>query len=298
MISSAPSRDQFLHSGPLETLAGMTGGGSFRAEVNAEAAFDRLGRELSGYYRVGVEKDPSDLDGQGAAHEGAGVARRRDRAGARDLRRAHLRGSRLGRAPGVGARCAGPGDRLGLRVTSYLAADPGRRVAPQARDAGEASRLQPGRGDVPGRRARHGGKEESWPATSRSARPTGRVSCRSRRTSRVPPGSYIVRLAVMDGAGRVGSVDHRVEARDVRARGAVRDRARARARARPWRQRPARRARRRADRTNGWRSKSGSKATAAQVGVPEVVFEIAATADGPALVKLPAALSPGSREAR
>jgi tetratricopeptide (TPR) repeat protein len=32
---------------------------------------------------------------------------------------------------------------------------------------------------------------------------------------RVPPGSYIVRLAVQDGAGRVGSVDHRVDARAV-----------------------------------------------------------------------------------
>ena len=43
-------------------LASMTGGGSFRAEVNAEAAFERLGRELAGYYRLGVEKDPADQD--------------------------------------------------------------------------------------------------------------------------------------------------------------------------------------------------------------------------------------------
>lgn len=32
---------------------------------------------------------------------------------------------------------------------------------------------------------------------------------------RVPPGTYMVRLAVMDGAGRVGSVDHLVDARPV-----------------------------------------------------------------------------------
>ena len=31
----------------------------------------------------------------------------------------------------------------------------------------------------------------------------------------VPPGSYIVRLGIMDGAGRVGSVDHRAEVKDV-----------------------------------------------------------------------------------
>ena len=44
----------------------MTGGGSFRAEVNAEAAFERLGRELSGYYRIGVEKDPADRTAKAA----------------------------------------------------------------------------------------------------------------------------------------------------------------------------------------------------------------------------------------
>ena len=38
----------------------MTGGGWYRAEVGAEAAFERLGRELSGYYRVGDRGDPSD----------------------------------------------------------------------------------------------------------------------------------------------------------------------------------------------------------------------------------------------
>ncbi len=31
----------------------------------------------------------------------------------------------------------------------------------------------------------------------------------------VPPGSYIVRIGVIDSAGRVGSVDHRVDVRDV-----------------------------------------------------------------------------------
>ena len=58
MMSS--SMDQYLFLTPLETLAGMTGGGSFRGEVNAEGVFDRLARELAGYYRIGVERDPTD----------------------------------------------------------------------------------------------------------------------------------------------------------------------------------------------------------------------------------------------
>src|SRR5688572_9967233 len=65
MITSTPANDSYLHSGPLDTLASMTGGASYRAEVGAEAVFDRLGRELSGFYRIGVEKDPTDGDARG-----------------------------------------------------------------------------------------------------------------------------------------------------------------------------------------------------------------------------------------
>ncbi len=42
-MTSTPLADNYLYSGPLETLAAMTGGGSFRAEVGAESAFERLG---------------------------------------------------------------------------------------------------------------------------------------------------------------------------------------------------------------------------------------------------------------
>jgi VWFA-related protein len=59
-ISNTGFRDQQILASPLETLASMTGGGTFRAEVNADAAFERLRRELGGYYRIGVERDPGD----------------------------------------------------------------------------------------------------------------------------------------------------------------------------------------------------------------------------------------------
>ena len=38
-------------------------------------------------------------------------------------------------------------------------------------------------------------------------------------TANVPvaPGGYVIRVALIDGAGRVGSVDHRVEARRSRS---------------------------------------------------------------------------------
>ena len=59
----------------------MTGGSSYRAEVGADAVFERLSRELSGFYRLGVEKDASRRRRQGAADESAGRADRRARYG-------------------------------------------------------------------------------------------------------------------------------------------------------------------------------------------------------------------------
>ena len=61
MMTSTPLADNYLHSGPLETLAAHDRRQDrIRAEVGAEAVFERLGRELAGYYRIGIEKDPSD----------------------------------------------------------------------------------------------------------------------------------------------------------------------------------------------------------------------------------------------
>jgi hypothetical protein len=64
----------------------MTGGGSFRAEVAAESAFERLGG-AGGYYRIGIEKIRVRTPRAGVK---AGAARQCN-AGPRHLRRAHLR---------------------------------------------------------------------------------------------------------------------------------------------------------------------------------------------------------------
>ena len=190
----------------------MTGGGSFRAEVGAEAVFERLGRELSGYYRIGVEKDADRRRRQGPADEGAGRADGRDRARPRDLRRAHLRGSRLGGAAGLRARGADPGDRpSALRVTSYLAADPDDPTRVKIILSGEASRLDPGEAtvqllvrDLEGKKLLAGEQPIGEPRGDGLAFSANVPSRRAATSS----GS-----AVIDGAGRVGSVDHRVDAR-------------------------------------------------------------------------------------
>ena len=294
MISSAPSRDQFLHSGPLETLAGMTGGGTFRAEVNAEAVFDRLGRELSGFYRLGVEKDPSDHLETKARHMKVQVSRSGMTVRAREMFDVRTYEDRDWAARLASALDAPiPATGVGLRVTSYLAADPEDGSRLKLVIAGEASRLQPGEvtfqlvlRDMEGKKILSGDQ------------PLGDVvgSVLPFTTSiPVAPGSYIVRLAVMDGAGRVGSVDHRFEARYVplgafSAAGPVLVRVPTVADGDPLVALDGVQQDERLALEVGFEGTSGAAA------VPEVVFEIAATADGPALVSLPAALSRGSRD--
>jgi VWFA-related protein len=293
MISSAPSRDQFLHSGPLETLAGMTGGGTFRAEVNAEAVFDRLGRELAGFYRIGVEKDPSDLDATKARRMKVQVSR-----GGATVRSREIFDVRTYEDRDWAARLASaldapiPATAVGLRVTSYLTADPDDATRLKLVIAGEASRLQPGEAtfqlvvrDLEGKKILSG--EQPLGDATGSVLPF---------STSIPlaPGSYIVRLAVMDAAGRVGSVDHRAEARHVAlgalaATGPVLVRVPTGADAAPLVALDG------VQQDERLALEVALEGISGQAAVPDVVFEIA-TAGGPALVSMPAALSRGSRD--
>jgi hypothetical protein len=64
-ISLSPRSDRTLFSWPLENLAGVTGGRAYSAEVGAETIFDRLAGEFASYYRIGVEKNASDVGANG-----------------------------------------------------------------------------------------------------------------------------------------------------------------------------------------------------------------------------------------
>ena len=109
LMTSAPLADQHLQAWALETLASMTGGASFRVPVGADGPFDRLTRELTGYYRLGVERAPEDRDGKGRPLKVQVAPRECHRAGPRRLRHAHLRRPRLERAAACRARLTGAG---------------------------------------------------------------------------------------------------------------------------------------------------------------------------------------------
>ena len=122
-MASSPSADERVLGWPLETLASMTGGASYRVDVGAQSAFERLTGELAGYYRLGVERAPGDLDGKARPLK-VQVSQANTAVRARatfDVRtyEDRDRSARLNAA----VTAPTPATGLGLRITSYLGPD-------------------------------------------------------------------------------------------------------------------------------------------------------------------------------
>jgi VWFA-related protein len=212
-LVSRSSMDEQIHRWPLETLAGLTGGSSFRGDIGAEAVFTRLGRELSGYYRLGIERASGDANAK-AQRLKVQVSRNGLNVRARELFDVRTIEDRNWTARLSDALVSPvPATGVALRMTSYVAADPAGSGQLTLMLTGEASRLRPGQATFQvAVRNIEGGELVS------TEQPLGDVADDRLPFSTnlpVPPGSYIVRFAVMDSTGRVGSVDHRVEARRV-----------------------------------------------------------------------------------
>ena len=213
VMTSTPAADTFLYSGPLETLAAMSGGSSYRAEAGADAVFERMGRELSGYYRIGIEKEAGDADGKGRRMK-VQVPRESLTVRAREIFDVRTYEDR-DRAARLASAVDGPitANDIGLRLTSYLSADPDNSARRRLILIGEASRTGAGEAtlrmvvsDLTGRKVTGGEATLAHDGVAILPFSTNVT---------VPPGSYIVRVGVMDAGGRIGSVDHRVDVRDV-----------------------------------------------------------------------------------
>jgi hypothetical protein len=291
-ITSTPLADNYLYSGPLENLAAMTGGGSFRAEAGAEAVFERLGRELAGYYRIGIEKDRTDADGKGRRMK-VQVLRPGVTVRAREIFDVRTYEDRDWAAR-LASAMEGPvpATQIGLRVTSYLAPYPDDPLQRRVLISGEITRVQPGEAtlkvlvsDTEGKKVASG--EMPLPPASGGTRPFS-------TNIAVPQGSYVVRLGVIDSAGRVGSVDHRADVRDVplgplSATGPLIVRVPGAREGEPRLLLDGARQNERLALEVDLEGDGERLETAA------VEFEIAAGADGPPLLRVPAALSPGPR---
>jgi VWFA-related protein len=207
--TSTPTEDSWIPARPLENLASLTGGRWFDVEVGAESAFERLARELGGYYRIGVEKESGDEEGKrrrmkvAVARSGASVRARE----LFDARTFEDRNWSARMAAALHAPVVATGIRL--RVASYLAADAGGAL--EVMLTGEASRVEPGEASI-----QLLVQDSQGTRVVSDERPIGEPTDEGLTFStslQLAPGSYIVRVAVMDGMGRTGSVDHHVDAR-------------------------------------------------------------------------------------
>jgi VWFA-related protein len=292
-MTHTPSRDHFLQASALETLAGMTGGGTYRAEVGAEGVFDRLRRELSGYYRIGIEREPAD-----ATESGRPLKVQVTRTGV-SIRAREIFDVRTYEDRDWAARLASaldspvPASGIGLKVTSYLTANPEDSSRMKVVLTGEASRLSPGDTtfqvvvrDLEGRRL-FSGEPPAAEATSDQMPFSTHLP--------LEPGSYIVRLAVMDSAGHVGSIDHRIDVKpvafgEISATGPLLVRVPTASGVEPH---LAMDAVLQDERLALEVSLEGAQA---ELSEARVAFEIARDGGGPALVQAPAAMSAGSRD--
>ncbi len=204
----------------LMAAASMTGGSLMRTYYNPGPLFDRLERELSGYYLLGVESIAGDRGGE---FRDIDVSVRRDGARVRSHRRVHVppeeagRGAaerllRLLRSP-VAVR------ELPLRVATYAYRN--------ATSYSEPLRILIGAevdapGGVPatldvGYAVRDADGAETARATMQVTprlvrKPDGPVLEVAIAVPLEQPGAYSLKLAAIDAAGRRGSVEHPMRA--------------------------------------------------------------------------------------
>jgi VWFA-related protein len=215
--------DSLLREG-LEQLAGQTRGTMTQVVASPEVVFDRLGRELSGYYLLGFE--PTDADRTGRERRIRVQVKRRDlvvrarptfvireaaaRASAAAIEEPIEHVKRMATAPL-------PTRGLPMRVASYTATATGKsqvRVVISAElgdPATESSEMTVGvvltdKNDKV--IVNNAGPTRLAPASEREESPRLYLT-----SVLVDPGEYTLRLAAVDSEGRGGSVHHSINAR-------------------------------------------------------------------------------------
>ncbi len=215
-IVMSENEDRSVHRGGLDVLAGMSRGTVFRVATGAEYAFERIGRELSGYYLLGFEPEEGDRDGQGHGMK-VEVARRGVSVRIRERVVIPLPDSGRADEEALSASLRSPflATDLLVRVATYALPD---RATKRVRiltaaEVGEARGgltlgfvLEDKKGKVVG-----SGMQRLID------KPQDLVTFAS--TVVVDPGVYTLRLAARDRTGRRGSVVHEVKAALVSASG-------------------------------------------------------------------------------
>jgi VWFA-related protein len=292
----ASQADRDTETMGLDDLAVLARGTVLRATGTGEGAFERIAREMTGYYVLGVEPDPADRDGRDHPVK-VQVARPRTTVRARGLVNIPTRPPSAESQLAAVLRSPLVERDLAVRVATYaLHPAQGRGVRlVLATEVGRARRpvsLAFALVDSRGRVVASRGYRDVTDGTPEWARLSADVV--------VEPGVYDLRVAAIDAAGRRGSVRHQAKAALVSAGGlelsdlvlapAAKD-----ATVRP---------------TVDLEAEGGALSALVEVSGPSperlagasASLEVADTPDGPALVRVPALLqptgSPGMRQAQ
>jgi VWFA-related protein len=215
IVASEPE-DRHVHRGGLDTLAGMSRGTVFRIATGAEYAFERIGRELSGYYLLGFEPEEGDRDGRG---HGVKVDVARRNVSVRIRERIVIPLADTGRADeeALTASIRSPflATDLVVRVASYALPDAGtKRVRILA-----STEVAEARGGIAAAFVLEDKKGKVVGSGLSRIPDSSRDIVRFSSAMVVDPGVYTLRLAVRDRSGRRGSVVHPVKAALVSAGG-------------------------------------------------------------------------------
>lgn len=211
------ARESDLRQAGLQHIATLTGGPVFRLGASGRTAFARVAQELSGYYLLGVESQPTDRDG--LVHP---IRVRVSRANASVRAREQVfvplaRGSRTG-DEAVLAALKAPGIQKDLPIR--LSAQVLRDAAPERVRLVLSATIGRGVQDAAHVRVAYSirsgaGKSSDSGVESRrlSVVGAGRDAALSFvDTVLLTPSRYTIRFAAADATGRIGTVEHQVTA--------------------------------------------------------------------------------------
>lgn len=217
--STTPAQDRMLLMASVEILSGATGGQAARLTDDGTLAFKTLNAGLTGYYRLGVQALPEDLDGKPrnivvkVTRPGVELGpHRKVMAGVRPP--AAQTDTALTLQSAIG-RAALTTD-LDVRCTAYVLHDEANgRDTVRVMAAGDVARGSHGQAkalvivyDLDGNPVANGGEEFEIAAGA---------AARFHTVLKVKPGTYRVRLGVQDAEGRIGTIERSVDARWTKA---------------------------------------------------------------------------------
>jgi VWFA-related protein len=213
--STTPAQDRMLLMSSVEMLSGATGGQATRLTDDGAIAFKALSTGLTGYYRLGVQAQPEDLDGRPrnisvkVTRPGVSLAAyRKVMAGVRPETPPSGPAEALQAAVGRAALTTD----LDVRCTAYVLHDENNgRDEVRLMVAGDVARASAGQAkmlavvyDLEGKPVANGGQRLDMAAGA---------PARFHTVLKVKPGSYRVRVGVGDADGRIGTIERGVDAR-------------------------------------------------------------------------------------